>query len=230
MSGVLTLIPTPIGDDLRLHPSAKELLERAIEDSKSIFCVEDHKPARRRWIAFGLPRETIEKFVLYNEHTRETQAFELIKKLQAGHNVYLMSDCGLPAYCDPGQKLVDLCHEHNIVVSSTNFDNSPILALALSGYNHDSFVFLGFPPQKKEERSTWFKNNLKIKGTLVLMDTPYRLKATFENLNDLNPNLNVCLCLDLNKGNEFIKRGPLSKFTENEIHQKRDFILVINNE
>ena len=64
--------------------------------------MEDPKPARRAWIRFGLDRKFIDNFVYYNEQTRIDILEDLVKELKSGKNVYLLSDCGLPAFCDPG--------------------------------------------------------------------------------------------------------------------------------
>ena len=118
--GTLTLIPTPISETGALEPVAFELLLKAstTEAENSLFVIEDLKPGRRRWLGFKLPRESIDSFVLYNEHTASTVSKELLAELLAGKNVFLMSDGGLPAFYDPGVELVDLCHKnkvHNLV-------------------------------------------------------------------------------------------------------------------
>ncbi|MEI8346044.1 MAG: hypothetical protein WCG27_01155, partial [Pseudomonadota bacterium] len=85
--GQLTLIPTPLDPQTPLEPVALGLLQTAtsVEKEKSIIAVEEHKPARQRWIHWGLPREAIDTFVLYNEHNAPQSAQELLPKLQEGH-------------------------------------------------------------------------------------------------------------------------------------------------
>src|SRR5690606_32539801 len=100
-----------------------------------------------------LPREAIEKFILYNEHTRDELAPKIISELQVGKKAYLMSDCGLPAFCDPGVALVRMCHEHNLKITSAPFSNSISLAMALSGIDHSRFIFEGFVAKGRERDS-----------------------------------------------------------------------------
>jgi 16S rRNA (cytidine1402-2'-O)-methyltransferase len=103
----LILVPTPLQDDLPLETVAlKLLLENCLKENV-LLLVEEHKVARQRWLKWGLPREAIEKFVLFNEHTQKETMSDVLKKLKTGMEVYLLSDCGLPAFCDPGQVLVD---------------------------------------------------------------------------------------------------------------------------
>src|SRR5690606_25080014 len=137
------------------------------------FAIEDLKPGRRRWLRWGLPREQVEKFVLYNEHTRDEAIDILLGELKRGRDVYLMSDAGLPAFCDPGQQLVDRAHLNGITVTATPFANSIALAMALSGYSHDRFVFEGFIPIKEPQRAKTLQEIAAEKRPIIVMETPY---------------------------------------------------------
>ena len=156
MSGLI-LVPTPIHDELPLEPVALKMLQEDCLKEDVILLVEEHKIGRQRWLRWGLPREAIEKFILFNEHSQEKLQSELIKSMKQQKKIYLLSDCGLPAFCDPGQLLVDACHKNKVKVTSTPFPNSIALALALSGFSHSSFVFSGFVPVKQPDRGVWMK-------------------------------------------------------------------------
>jgi 16S rRNA (cytidine1402-2'-O)-methyltransferase len=160
MKGVLTLIPTPIDDESPLEALAFEALGQAFEKG-SVIAVEEAKTCRRRWIRWGLAKEAIVGFVLYNEHTSLEEAPKLLEELRNGRNVFLMSDCGLPAFCDPGRLLVELCHQNKIKVTATPFSNSVALALALSGFPHERFIFEGFIPARGVDRTKALKRILK---------------------------------------------------------------------
>lgn len=227
MKGKLTLIPTPIDDSSDLEPKAKSLLEQAFLNNE-IICVEEEKEGRRRWLRFGLPREAIEQFVLYNEHTRDELQLELIKKMQSGKNVYLMSDCGLPAFCDPGQKLVSLCHDSNIQVTSAPFANSIALAVALSGFDHSRFVFEGFVPAKSEDRSKALKRILRSNDVSIIMDTPYRLKKLIDEMSEINPSRMAFIGLELNQENERLYRGSLKELSKKIEKEKKEFVIVVD--
>ncbi len=226
MKGKLTLIPTPIDDESPLCAVAKEVLLKAFENNE-ILLVEELKANRRRWIHHGLPREAIEKFVLYNEHTRDELKHDLIAKLKEGKNIYLLSDCGLPAFCDPGQELVDLCHQNKIKVSATPFQNSIALAVALSGFPHQRFVFEGFITNKKEIRQKEIKRISNSKEVSIIMDTPYRLKKLLEEFKDFIGNREVFVGIDLNHKTEELHRGNILKILSSIKEFKREFILIL---
>lgn len=226
---MLILVPTPIDEDGSIHPKAKERIENAISTNpdKTLILVEDMKPARRRWVQWGFSRDYIPHLVAYNEHNRHELKFDLIQKLKDGYDIYLMSDGGLPAFCDPGQELVDLCHANSISLTATAFDNSVILAIALSGFSHQQFRFLGFPPQKSEERVDFFKTIKNIPETCVLMDAPYRLKKIVEELSSFALEREVFFAFDLGSGNELLLRGQLSKIMSKIPLEKREFVIVV---
>lgn len=225
----LVLIPTPLQDDLPLETVALERLKSDALKDEVVLLVEEHKVARQRWLKWGLPREAIERFVLFNEHTQDKLRPDIIKSLKEGKTVYLLSDCGLPAFCDPGQVLVDACHKQNIKVTSTPFPNSIALALALSGFPHDSFVFSGFVPVKEPERNQWMKKELKRPETLIWMETPYRLKKLLEELDSLSGSRELFLGMDLGSSEELCLRGSISQLAKRLANlEKREFVLVFS--
>ena len=75
----------------------------------------------------------------------------------------MMSDAGLPAFCDPGEHSIEECHHKKIKIKFSTFENSTTLALAMSGFSHQQFVFHGFPPKKGQIDRPF--------GTLLSMST-----------------------------------------------------------
>ncbi len=225
MYGKLTLIPTPIDEENPLEQTAFDLLNKASKDENSLILIEDLKPGRRRWLRWGLPREQVEKFVLYNEHTRIEIIDQLISHLKSGKNLFLMSDGGLPAFCDPGKELVSRCHDEKIIVTSSPFSNSISLAIALSGFQHDQFVFAGFLPRKSEDREKALKELINEKRTIVLMDTPYRLNKLLDEVRPFNRR--VFLGINLNQSNEVLLRGNVQSIQAKVKGLKEEFILII---
>lgn len=233
MKGLLTLIPTPLQEDLPLEPQALELLHKVASDPESLILVEELKVGRQRWLRWGLPRETIERFIPFNEHTHSEQEKIVLPLLKKGAQAILMSDGGLPAFCDPGQQLVNLCHENKIRVTSTSFPNSIALSLALSGFSHHQFFFAGFLPQKDPERKKALEGIWKNPHTQILMDTPYRRARLLDELAASCPSSQTqrkwLLALELNGSQEKLLRGDLrSLIDESKALEKQEFILVLD--
>jgi 16S rRNA (cytidine1402-2'-O)-methyltransferase len=224
---LLTLIPTPIDDESPLGPTATGLLNDMCLKDDVIIAVEELKEGRRRWLRFGLPRDAIDKFELYNEHTHKDQCQNLLAEMQKGKKVFLMSDCGLPAFCDPGRRLVELCHQHGIPVTSTPFSNSIALAVALSGFDHSRFIFEGFVSAKQETRKKELQRIMQQKETMVLMDTPYRMKKLIDELALIDGKREAMIAIELNQSNERLFRASLSKLAKKIEKEKHEFVLVI---
>lgn len=230
----LILIPTPIEESLPLEPVALELLKNIAADPESLILVEELKVARIRWLRWGLPREAIERFIPFNEHTEgkdtATPISEIVIRIKSGARAVLMSDGGLPAFCDPGMKLVDACHSAGVRVTASPFPHSVSLALALSGLDHRSFFFAGFLPASGEERKRELEQLYqRQKQTIVLMDTPYRLKALLQSLAE-SPfkNRKTFLAVELNSPRESLHRGKPSEILSSLGGvEKAEFVVVI---
>ena len=235
MSGTLFLIPTPIDDVGNLEKSAFDILIKAstIDLEKSIFAIEDLKPGRKRWLRWNLPREVIPSFILYNEHSAAVASEQLLIELKAGKNVYLMSDGGMPSFCDPGRELVKRCHQCHITVTSSPFYNSVILALALSGFDHRSFVFEGFLPRDRDERNNCLKSLYQQPKTIVLMDTPYRMLRLLDELKSLERSFKtreLFLATNLTTKEEKLFMGTAKQIlAQLKEKDKREFVIIVES-
>lgn len=225
----LVIVPTPIKDGLPLHQHTKEVLGFCCLHEDTILLVEEHKRGRRRWLDWGLPREAIERFELFNEHNQIKDIPDVLGRIGQGKTAFLISDCGLPGFCDPGQMLVAACHEVGIQVTSLIFDNSVSLAIALSGLPHIPFEFLGFLPRDKDERKKTLKICFNSKNTSVFMDTPYRLISVLEDIMALGLNKEFFLACDLLSPDQICQKGNvedhLQLFKNDLLKGKREFII-----
>ena len=145
-----------------------------------------------------------------------------------------MSDCGTPAFADPGLKLVNECISYNIDIDFIHGANSVLSALTVSGFDISRFFFYGFLSPKKEIRVKELKNISSLPHPVILMDTPYRLKNLITDLCDVVPDKRVFLAMNLSTSNEQQLRGKpselLSELTQifGEDKPKAEFILVVD--
>lgn len=230
-SGTLTLVPTPIDESSALESGAFSLLQQACAlPAANVIVVEDLRPGRRRWLRWGLPRSALEHFVTYNEHNATSMVTELRSQLLAGKNVFLLSDGGLPAFCDPGRQLVEICHQNHIPVTATTFPNSVILALALSGFSHQRFYFAGFLPRKSAECQAAILAWSRFPDTLIVLDTPYHLASCLKHFAASEAFCQrlalVALNLNYPPPEQRLVRGTLKQLAQ-ENWPKGEFVLVI---
>lgn len=229
--GTLYLVISPISEKGELTISLREKLLKAFEENH-VIAVEDLKPARQRWRAWDLPREAIESFVAYNEHSRGEGAEEdLLSRLKKKQDVYLMSDGGTPGFCDPGRSLIDRCHQEGIKVSVTESGNSLIPTVAMSGFTEGAFEFLGFPPREKEQRRKWYEDLIKNPRCAVFMDTPYRLDRVVSELLEVAQGSfqkrRLFILCDINRESENYYWGELNQFASLSPFEKAEFVAVL---
>jgi 16S rRNA (cytidine1402-2'-O)-methyltransferase len=223
--GRLSLVTTPIGD---FHDITVRAL-RILEESPYLVC-EDAKETSKLLRFFNIKKE----LYLLNEHNEDEAVAECIKQLLNGVNVALVSDCGTPAFADPGLKLVNECINYNIDIDFIHGANSVLSALTISGFDISRFYFFGFLSPKKELRVKELKNVASLPHPVILMDTPYRLKNLITDLVDIIPDRRLFLAMNLSMVNEKQLRGNAVEILKHlhllfgEDKPKAEFIVVLD--
>ncbi len=121
------------------------------------------------------------EYYFLNEHSTKQDLSAMVEACKSKDAV-LLSDCGTPAFCDPGAELVFACRSQNIPVLSVPGPSSLGAFISVCGEKLDHFFFRGFLPAKKEAREYELKTLVKTKIPIVLMDTPYRLHSLLGSL------------------------------------------------
>ncbi|HSV56048.1 MAG TPA: SAM-dependent methyltransferase, partial [Magnetospirillaceae bacterium] len=181
--GRLYLIPAPIGgtDPLRSLPPETIAAMRGIRH----FVVESERTAARL-LSSVLSREALREtsFWILDEHTPANSIPGLLEPALAGQDIGLMSEVGCPCIADPGSGLVAEAHRLGMRVLPLAGPSSILMALMASGFNGQSFVFLGYLPARAEKRRATLK---RIEGearrdgsTRVFIETPYRNRVLLE--------------------------------------------------
>ncbi len=200
MSPILYLIPTPLG-----APDTPCLLphEQAQITGLTDFVVEAEKTARAHLKHLGITTPIRElNLQTLNEHTDLKTLPELLKPLQEGRSMGILSEAGCPAVADPGANLVALAHRHGYEVRPLIGPSSLLLALMASGANGQNFAFKGYLPSEKSERIAALKNleqrSRQQNETQLFIETPYRNDALLADaLETLYPETRLCTATDL---------------------------------
>ncbi len=200
MSPVLYLIPTPLGT-----PDTPCLLphdQRAVVGLTD-FVVEAEKTARAHLKHLGVTMPIRElNLQTLNEHTDLKTLPELLKPLQEGRSMGIVSEAGCPAVADPGANLVALAHKHGFEVRPLVGPSSLLLALMASGANGQSFAFKGYLPSEKNERIQSLKaleqRSRQQNETQLFIETPYRNDVLLADaVENLHPETRLCTATDL---------------------------------
>lgn len=223
MKSILHIVSTPIGnyEDITLRAL------NTLKDVDFIIC-EEFKEARRFLSHYKIEKELIS----LNEHNEEEASREVLKKIKEGKSAALISDCGTPLFSDPGTQLVQMCIDAKIDVVPVPGASSIMSALVGSGFKLDKFYYAGWLSPKSEIRKKELLRLKNIKEIIVLMETPYRLKAILADVSKIfGEKVNIIVAFDLTLPKEQFLRGTAAVIlkTAEEKNLKGEFVLLIKN-
>lgn len=220
MQGKLYLCATPIGnlEDItyRVLRTLKEVDLIAAEDTRNSIKLLNH-------FDIHTPMTS------YHEYNKIEKAEVLIRKMQEGTNIALITDAGTPGISDPGEDLVRMCYEAGIEVTSLPGPAACITALTLSGLPTRRFAFEAFLPSDKKERQAVLSELVNETRTIILYEAPHRLLKTLNELLETLGNRKMTLCRELTKKHETAFASTIEdilKFYETQ-EPKGECVLVI---
>lgn len=220
MQGKLYLCATPIGNlediTFRVLRTLKEVDLIAAEDTRNSIKLLNH-------FDIHTPMTS------YHEYNKIEKAEILIRKMQEGTNIALITDAGTPGISDPGEDLVRMCYEAGIEVTSLPGPAACITALTLSGLATRRFAFEAFLPSDKKDRQSVLSELVNETRTIILYEAPHRLLKTLKELLDTLGNRRMTLCRELTKKHETAFASTIEdilKFYETQ-EPKGECVLVI---
>ena len=201
----LYLVPTPIGNLEDITLRAIRILKEA-----DIILAEDTRVTSVLLRHYDIPK----KIWAHHQHNEHAAVQEIIKKLNEGLTVALVSDAGTPGISDPGFLLVRECVKAGITVDCLPGPTALIPALVMSALPCDRFVFEGFLPLKKG-RQTKLQQLKEEQRTMVFYESPFRLVKTLEQLATfLGPERSASVSRELTKMFEETRRGSLEELAQ----------------
>ena len=165
----------------------------------------------------------------YYEHNKDVKGPQLIKLLQEGKDIALVTDAGMPGISDPGEDLIKLCYENNVPVTVVPGPTAVVTALVLSGLNSRSYIFEGFLPRNKKQRAEVLERLVDESRTTVFYEAPHHLVDTLDSIYKTVGDRNIAVARELTKKHETVNIGAVGEvleyFKENE--PKGEFVLVL---
>lgn len=223
MKNTLYIVSTPIGNYNDITLRALNVLKEV----DFIIC-EEFKEARRLLSKYKIEK----KLVNLNEHNENEASDEILQMILEGKSAALISDCGTPLFSDPGHLLVDLAIQHKIEIVPVPGASSLLAALVGSGLDFEKFYYYGWLSPKKDIRRKQLLDLKRRKETIVLMDTPYRLKTLMTDIvKILGPNIPCVLAFELTKEKEKFYRGNTGNILNHveKENLKGEFVLILDN-
>tara|TARA_R110000782_G_scaffold57864_6_gene121258 strand:+ start:252 stop:1088 length:837 start_codon:yes stop_codon:yes gene_type:complete len=166
MSGTLFIVATPIGNLEDLTPRARQTLGEV-----SLIAAEDTRHTGRLLMSIGVKS----RLIALHDHNEEKVLVKLIRTLQEGESVALVSDAGTPLVSDPGFRLVREAHQNHIKVSPIPGASAATAALSTAGIPTDRFCFEGFLPAKRGARQAALQALVSERRTLVFYESVHRI-------------------------------------------------------
>lgn len=220
MAGKLYLIATPIGN-------LKDITYRAVEILKEVdvIAAEDtrHSLKLLNYLEISKP------MISYHRHNEDTKTTDLIKILQEGKSIGLITDAGTPGISDPGEEVVKEAIKEQIEVIPIPGACALINALIASGLGTKEFTFYGFLPLDKKLRNEKFEDIQKQNKTIIFYEAPHRLIKTLQEMEQRLGNIEVVLAKELTKIHEKFIRGTIEKVLETLEDVKGEYIILFEN-
>jgi 16S rRNA (cytidine1402-2'-O)-methyltransferase len=202
MVGMLYVVATPIGNlediTLRALRVLQEVELIATEDTRRTRILLDHYQIDKPLTS------------LY-DHNEAQKAPTLIRRLQEGVSVALVSEAGTPLISDPGYRLVQLAIAQEITVIPIPGPSAVVTALSVAGLPTDRFVFEGFLPKKPGKRRRRLEALSRESRTLIFYESPRRVHALLGEMQALWGNCRVVVARELTKKFEAILRGRITE-------------------
>ncbi|HXH05415.1 MAG TPA: 16S rRNA (cytidine(1402)-2'-O)-methyltransferase [Vicinamibacterales bacterium] len=202
MAGTLYVVSTPIGNlediTLRALRVLREVRLVAAEDTRRTAQLLRHYDIRTPTMSL-------------HEHNERARVPLLIRRLEAGDDIALVSDAGTPAIADPGSRLIRAARERGLPVVPVPGPSAVLAALVASGHAGEPFVFAGFPPARAKDRTVWLRNLAGERRTVVLFEAPHRIRQTLELMRNELGDRPIALARELTKLHEEVLAGPISE-------------------
>ena len=200
-TGKLYLCATPIGNLQDVTLRVLDTLREA-----DLVVAEDTRHTRRLFARYDIHTPMLS----YREENRDAAGARIIRRLEDGQTVALVSNAGMPGISDPGQHLVALCVERGISLEALPGPNAALTALVISGLPTARFSFEGFLPRKTGARRKALEALARDERTLLFHESPSRVVDTLADIMEVLGDRRIALARELTKKFETVLRGTVS--------------------
>lgn len=218
MRGTLFVVATPIGNLEDISTRALRVLGEV-----SVIAAEDTRRTRHLLAryAIGTPTSSLHE---HNEHAK-TPLF--LARLDAGESIALVSDAGTPTLADPGRRFVEAVRGRGIPVVPIPGPSAILAALSVSGFEADTFTFMGFPPVRSKDRANWFDEVRSAGRTVVFFEAPHRILTTLSEFQTAVGDCEVVVAREMTKIHETFVKGPISEVFKLLSATKGEYTVVV---
>lgn len=196
--------PTPLGN-------LKDITLRALETLQAVdfIACEDTRVTLKLLNHYQIKKPLFS----YHKHNFKSASKKIMDLVREGRSIAVVSDAGTPAIQDPGAELIKLLIQEEIAFEVLPGPSALILALVYSGFSDQKFLFLGFLPKNRKERTNLLKKALRSPYAVIIYEAPHRLADTLQEILQIE-NRNITLCRELTKYHQEILHGKTDEILE----------------
>ena len=214
----LYLVSTPIGNLNDISLRAIETLKR----SDYILC-EDTRISKNL-----LEKYQIKSNLIANHKFNEKRnVVKIIKLINQGSLISLISDAGTPGISDPGSILVNECIKNNINIIPIPGASAVISAVSISGFS-DKFFFYGFFPEKDKILKEDLENLSKLNSSIVFFISPKKINKNIPLIKKNFIGRKILICREMTKFYEEYKRSKVEDLEPLKSNLKGELTIVIS--
>lgn len=217
--GTLYIVGTPIGNLEDVTMRALRVLREV-----DLIAAEDTRRTARLLQHYSIATPTTS----LHEHNERGKSPHLVRKLQDGLSIAVVSDAGMPLVSDPGAVLVRAAREAGIPVQVVPGPSAVTAALAGAGIS-GPFAFMGFPPASGRERAAWFEDigRMTTQWPVVFFEAPHKSQRTLTKLASLLGDRPIVVARELTKVFESLVEQPISKVAAEADRPRGEFVFVL---
>ncbi len=217
----LYLVGTPIGN-------LEDMTYRGVETLKSVDVIASEDTRHTRIL---LSHYDIKKPLISYYKQKEVEGTEeIIRLLDQGKAVALVTDAGMPAVSDPGAVLVRTLREKGYAVTVVPGPTAVTSAVALSGLKSNGFLFLGFLPEKNKDRDRLLIDATKSNQPIVIYVAPHDVQETLGYLYDKLGSRKVHVIKEITKVHETVYSGRLGDIAVDNLRGEFVFVIDVEDE
>ncbi|KAB7623847.1 16S rRNA (cytidine(1402)-2'-O)-methyltransferase [Alkalilimnicola sp. S0819] len=222
-AGTLYVVATPIGNLEDISARALRVLAEV-----DLIAAEDTRHSGRLLSHYGIdtPLSSL------HEHNEPAKVPGLLRRLQAGERLALISDAGTPLVSDPGYRLVSAARDAGLAVTPVPGASSITAALSVAGLPTDRFCFEGFLPPKAAARQRRLQALVQEPRSLVFLESSHRIQGALDDLLAVfGAERPAALARELTKFYETVRRAPLGELRDwllaEPEQRKGEFVLIV---
>jgi 16S rRNA (cytidine1402-2'-O)-methyltransferase len=218
MPGTLYIVATPIGN-------LEDISLRAIRvlGEVALIAAEDTRRTSRLLQHYGIQTPTLS----YHEHNSRSRLPQLIRRLEDGASLALVTDAGTPGISDPGTELVDACLQRAVPVDPIPGASALLTAVMASGFPLTPLTWLGFSPHRSKDLEQWYLTVAAIPHAVCFLESPHRIEASLQVAAAYLGERPIFVARELTKVHQEMVRGSSREVLSQLSSLKGEFTIVV---